>query len=72
MEEFHRAVEEEKCLRDALQLCTESGREMHVRLKKETNELAVKRLEAALFNDDDDDDDDDNLGDTSESEIDCD
>jgi len=59
MEEYTRAVEEEKFLREALQLCTESGRERHLRLTKETNELAARRLEAALFDNHDDGDDTD-------------
>jgi len=55
MEEYRRVVEEEACLRRALQKATESGREMLSREKKEKDDLAVQRLEAALFDDDDED-----------------
>lgn len=55
VEEYARIVEEEARLRRALQKSTESGRETRLREKREKDESAVQRLEAALFDDDGED-----------------
>lgn len=69
MEEYKRALKEEACLVRALQLSNESGKETHDREKREKDELAVQRLEAALFNDDEEDNSDSDDSEDGSEEI---